>query len=223
MLIIFGFRTLLHVLGTGDFHCPECGTDCTYRLVAPRRWFTLFFIPVIPGSKQSPAVECTRCKSLWDKQVLDLPTTASIEKALGLAMRAIVATSVGRLPDYALPMGMAVAAAEVSAMQSSSYEPADLVRDIASFQVVDVTEYTRDLRGALTPMGSDRLVQGCLDALAVYCTIDQNNARACTAALLNVEQAALSLGLTRSQFEQLGHAATQHAQDLVQTMMGRAA
>ena len=52
MIIIFGFRRMLARLGTVFVMCGSCSTPAAHALVRTRRWFTLFFIPVIPlGTK----------------------------------------------------------------------------------------------------------------------------------------------------------------------------
>ena len=48
MLIIFGLRVFYRTIARGTFHCRRCGGDREYRHRNGRRWFTLFFIPVIP-------------------------------------------------------------------------------------------------------------------------------------------------------------------------------
>ncbi len=52
MIIIFGFRRMLARLGTVFVMCGSCSTPAALALVRTRRWFTLFFVPVIPlGTK----------------------------------------------------------------------------------------------------------------------------------------------------------------------------
>ena len=52
MLIIFGFRSTVRVLATALMACGRCGQTGAHRLVRIRRWFTLFFLPVIPISSR---------------------------------------------------------------------------------------------------------------------------------------------------------------------------
>lgn len=76
MLLIFGMRTLLSVLGTGTFACPVCHADRTYRHLRRRRWFHIFWIPSIPASWLDPYVQCTSCGSAFGEAPLARPTTA---------------------------------------------------------------------------------------------------------------------------------------------------
>ena len=102
MLIIWGWRAIKAVIGTGVFFCPACQTDRGYRHIHPRRWFTLFFIPMIPLNELEPYVECDSCHGAFVEQALQAPTAAQLGHMLGLAWRAAVAhlvASVGRDRD----------------------------------------------------------------------------------------------------------------------------
>src|SRR5438270_3076974 len=88
LLIIFGMRVFYRTIGQGTFHCRRCGGDRQYRLRAGRRWFTLFFIPVIPLNKVGEHVQCTTCRTRYVTDVLSQPTTAQMQAALPAGMRA---------------------------------------------------------------------------------------------------------------------------------------
>ena len=57
MLLVFGVRYLYSLVATGTFHCPVCGLDRSYRLRAPRAWFHLFWIPLVPLRPGAPVVD----------------------------------------------------------------------------------------------------------------------------------------------------------------------
>ncbi len=88
MLIIFGLRVFYRTVGEGTFHCQRCGGDRPYRHRAGRRWFTLFFIPVIPLAHVGEHVQCAECGTRYRMQVLNLPTTAQMQAAIPAGMRA---------------------------------------------------------------------------------------------------------------------------------------
>ena len=69
-MIIFGTYVLHKVLMAGTFHCPQCAgtTECQVR--RGRRWFHIFWIPLIPMGHQPEQVRCLRCKSLWSLSVI---------------------------------------------------------------------------------------------------------------------------------------------------------
>jgi zinc-ribbon family len=88
LLIIFGIRVFYRSIGQGAFHCQRCGGDREYRHLAGRRWFTLFFIPVIPLGQAGDHVRCTVCGTRYRMEVLSLPTAAQMQAALPAGMRA---------------------------------------------------------------------------------------------------------------------------------------
>jgi hypothetical protein len=88
LLLIFGLRVFYRAVGQGVFHCQRCGGDREYRHRAGRRWFTLFFIPVIPLNHVGDHVQCTICGTRYRMDVLNLPTTAQMQEALPAGMRA---------------------------------------------------------------------------------------------------------------------------------------
>ncbi|HET9051939.1 MAG TPA: zinc ribbon domain-containing protein [Candidatus Dormibacteraeota bacterium] len=61
-IIIFGGRRTVKPLGILQARCPRCGQVAAQRLVRSTRWFTLFFIPVIPLGSRHIAT-CTYCGS----------------------------------------------------------------------------------------------------------------------------------------------------------------
>jgi hypothetical protein len=58
--MIFGYRAKGEADWTGFLKCPTCVKWCPHYGVKTRRWFTLFFIPVVPlwTTRQ---VMCARC------------------------------------------------------------------------------------------------------------------------------------------------------------------
>jgi hypothetical protein len=59
-MIIFGTKGTSALLGVLFFVCRVCGNEAAQRLVKHRRWFTLFFIPVIPYSTKH-VYTCAYC------------------------------------------------------------------------------------------------------------------------------------------------------------------
>ena len=88
MLIIWGLRVFYRTIGQGVFHCRQCGGDRHYRLRAGRRFFTLFFIPVIPLNKAGEHVQCLTCTTRYHTSALALPTAEQMQAALPAGMRA---------------------------------------------------------------------------------------------------------------------------------------
>jgi tellurite resistance protein len=70
-LIIFGTRGVRMSDGGGTFHCPSCGPRASYTRRTVRRFFTLYFIPIIPLDEIGGYIECDGCGSTYDGAVLD--------------------------------------------------------------------------------------------------------------------------------------------------------
>lgn len=90
MLLIFGLSAFFRTVSEGTFHCPNCGGDRRYRRRAGRRWFTLFFLPVIPLGRLGELVECGGCRTRFGVSVLRLPTAQQMAGSLPAGMRAAV-------------------------------------------------------------------------------------------------------------------------------------
>ena len=89
MLLIFGVNVRYVPMEAGTFHCPDEGGDRGYTLLEARRWFTLFFIPLIRLGLLGHVVECDSCHRRYDQRTLHLPTSASMEHKIEVAARAL--------------------------------------------------------------------------------------------------------------------------------------
>ena len=69
-MIIFGTKGVTTTPEKGRFHCPTCGPETGFRWRRVRRFFTLYFIPLIPLNRLGEYIECDRCKGTYDPQVL---------------------------------------------------------------------------------------------------------------------------------------------------------
>jgi DnaJ-domain-containing protein 1 len=88
-IIIYGTRGMTSVGGQGRFHCPSCG-ESAYRHKKVRRWFTLFFIPMIPLDLAGEYIECGKCMGTYELEVLSYDPAAErakFEAAFHIAIR----------------------------------------------------------------------------------------------------------------------------------------
>jgi hypothetical protein len=92
MLLIWGLRVFYRTIAQGVFYCRKCGGDRNYRHRVGRRFFTLFFIPIIPLNKTGEHVQCTTCKTRYVVDVLQAPTAAKMQAAIPAGTRAMAAT-----------------------------------------------------------------------------------------------------------------------------------
>lgn len=113
--------------GSGVFHCPRCGGDRRYRLKVGRRWFTLFFLPVIPLNEGGRVVQCQTCRTRFDPEVLQVATAGQIGSALPLIYRTF-AVAVLRVGDSPAARERAIRVA--AAAGARPYGPAELDHDL---------------------------------------------------------------------------------------------
>lgn len=64
-MIIYGHKQRNVEIGTGQFICPKCSTDRTYKHINMVRYFTLFFIPLFPLGKLGSYIECQTCLTAY--------------------------------------------------------------------------------------------------------------------------------------------------------------
>ncbi len=60
MFFLFGFRRKAKAVGQMDRQCSKCSRSTIHTAIESKRWFTLFFIPVIPLGSDL-AVRCNVC------------------------------------------------------------------------------------------------------------------------------------------------------------------
>jgi hypothetical protein len=150
VLIIFGLRVFYRTIAQGTFHCRRCGGDREYRHRSGRRWFTLFFIPVIPLNAVGEHVQCTTCKTRYVVEVLNQPTTAQMQAALPAGMRAAVSAML-RSGDPASPAPRQRAIEAVIGAGTPGYDEAMLNADLMQpFEAI---------RPALNQVGAQLTIQ----------------------------------------------------------------
>jgi hypothetical protein len=130
LLIIWGLRVFYRTIGQGVFHCRRCGGDRQYRLRSGRRFFTLFFIPVIPLNKVGEHVQCVTCRTRYHTSALAAPTAEQMQAALPAGMRAAVSAML-RAGDPGSPPARRKAIEAVTGAGAQGYDDAALARDLA--------------------------------------------------------------------------------------------
>ena len=90
MILIFGLRNRVAVLATLALGCRN-GHVAAHRIVKVTRWFTLFFLPVIPFSRKYCSI-CIQCGL-----TLEMPKEAAEEVASG------VSSGSGPIPEPVTP------------------------------------------------------------------------------------------------------------------------
>lgn len=188
MILVWGFKALYKTLGEGTFFCPSEGGDRPYRERQARKWFTLFWIPIIPLSVLGDFVECTSCKSSYNNTVLTAPTSAQIMDNLANAARqAIVSiiTADGVIDDDEIDVALQV----MKTYADTPYTRQHLDDDLASLKGGDLATGLRSVAGTLNDHGKESLLTACLRIAASDGSIDESE-------LVEIRKAGTALGMS---------------------------
>jgi uncharacterized tellurite resistance protein B-like protein len=73
-MIIFGTTGVTSNKDKGQFFCPSCREEGHYTHKKVRRFFTLYFIPLVPLDVAGQYVECDKCFDTFQLAVLESPS-----------------------------------------------------------------------------------------------------------------------------------------------------
>ena len=156
MLLIWGFKILFKTIGEGQFHCPSCGCDRRYDHRQGRRWFTLFWIPIIPLKVAGAIVQCSVCNKKYNENVLQLPTSAETATSIGFARRAIAAHMVVVSDNTTVAREAAVAMMRESGMAEYDLAQLDIDREPSDWE--RVRSGGEPLGTTLSPAGAESIL-----------------------------------------------------------------
>ena len=88
-MIIFGTRGVKSTIKSGDFNCPQCEQSTPYRHRKVTKFFTLYFIPLIPLGSAGEYVECGSCKGAFIPRVLNSDNSSNKDEFLANYEKAI--------------------------------------------------------------------------------------------------------------------------------------
>ena len=170
MIVVWGWRTVFRVIGSGVFSCPSCGADRNYERRRAQRFFTLFFIPLIPLKVLGEFIRCTACKTDFRESVLARPTATQFTDLLQNTVRGVM-VNVLRRGGSGHPAPLDVAVQEIVACGAIGYSQADLAQDL---RVVpeDLTQLLAGLAGQLSEAGREALVRGAIRVAAADGPVD---------------------------------------------------
>jgi uncharacterized tellurite resistance protein B-like protein len=175
-MIIWGWKARYSTLSTGSFYCPHEDGDRGYRHRQARRWFTLFFIPLIPLAVLGDFIECTSCGRQYDPVVLSLPTAGEMMDNLANAMRyAIVAIVTA---DEAVSDDERRAALEIMERFSDTpYTAEDLERDLIELSPDSLEDAFGQVAGSLNDLGKESLIVACMAVSAADGHVDEREVK----------------------------------------------
>lgn len=156
-MIIWGWRAVKKKLGTGIFYCPREDGDREYVHKSARRFFTLFFIPLIPLNQLGEFVECTSCKNTFYPEVLKGKTASQIQDVSTIAIRHVVVAMLladGTVDPREREAGLIV----VSRFATNPYGPAELDSDLQNLKVANLTDNLEELGAILNEHGKENVL-----------------------------------------------------------------
>lgn len=173
MFIVWGFRAISKTLSEGTFFCPRDGGDRQYRLRSARRWFTIFWIPLIPLKELGTFVECSSCQSTYYETVLSAPTTSQMADVSTIAMRHLAVAMV--LADGEVDEAEKSAAVDVvNASAVGEYNIDHFERDLAGLSPSSLTDKLEELGSMLSQEGKERVVAVAVQLAAADGVIDES-------------------------------------------------
>ena len=156
MLLIFGFKVRFKTLAAIVFHCPTCGGDREGSHQVARRWFTLFWIPIIPLNQVGEVVTCNTCATRYDPEVTEMHTTSAIGEWFAVATR-VVAAMLVRTGDADDPVLRQHALVTIRAVVDP-YDEQTFANDVVSVDPAYAEQYTAPLNDSIAIEGKERLL-----------------------------------------------------------------
>ena len=162
-LIIFGTRGVTYSHGKGQFFCPDCGDERAYQLKRVRRFFTLYFIPLIPLDLLGEYVECGGCRGTYKPGVLEYHPAKALppgEAEFLVAMRRVMVLMM--LADGVVEEQEMTTIQEIfGQMAKRTIERAEIEKEIAEAKASGATveDYCRKMTGSLNESGKEMVVR----------------------------------------------------------------
>lgn len=154
-MIIWGFRVIFRTLSTGMFFCPKEEADRSYKLRSAQRFFTLFFIPLIPLKKLGTVVQCEGCNTQFEERVLTTPTTSQRADSLAETVRSGAVAILRTGGDSATGREQA---ARLVTGYLPSYTDAQLADDVEELDVGEFRNGLQSVRSFLDEHGKEGLL-----------------------------------------------------------------
>lgn len=160
-MIIWGWRAFTFGAGKGHFHCPSCNSERPYKTKKLQRFFTLYFLPIIPLRELQRYVECQQCRQKYKTSVLSLKAEQDARlRELDEAVRAILA-HFGRMSGRSDAEFLDQLGRGFTELTGRTVTPDELREDLAKL-LPDPGYTTGQLRAFLTENGREIAVRVAL-------------------------------------------------------------
>ncbi|HEY4057944.1 MAG TPA: TerB family tellurite resistance protein [Kofleriaceae bacterium] len=207
-IILYGTYGITYSKGPGgSFPCPNCKGNHGYRHRRVRRFFHIFFIPLIPLNLAGEYVECGNCKSTYKMTVLgnqaQLPAAKAVAVGnVGIApvlsesqrairrLLALICLADGHVHENELQ----VIAQILSRGENRQFTRDEIVAEVeaARREPADIEAYCRSVMGFLNEQGRASILDACNQIARADGNIDASEQRM-------LERMGVALGLRPAQ------------------------
>ncbi|MBX2802135.1 MAG: TerB family tellurite resistance protein [Myxococcales bacterium] len=165
-MLIFGTRGVTYRSQRGVFTCPTCGPGTEYAHKRVRRFFSLYFIPVVPLDLLGEYVECSGCSDTYRLDVLDFDPEqgrAEFEAEFHAAVRRVMIQMM--VADGVIDDAEIVTIATVyQGLTERSLEEAAIREEAERLQrdPQSVEDFVSGVRGRLNDHGKELVIRAAL-------------------------------------------------------------
>lgn len=174
-MIIYGWRGLTSTIENGQFHCPQCSSQQSFRLRQVRNFFTLYFIPVIPLNVAGRFIECQTCKGTFTEETRNFDPAQQLAETCKTMMRVMILSA---LADGEVDINERDAIKqqyfELKNDRLSDPELDDEIR-LALQAGTDLNQYVAAIRDGLTPQGKGLVVKVAYHTMAAHGTLEEGH------------------------------------------------
>ena len=177
-MIIFGTRGVKFKIDEGTFMCPQCATERDYKHKKVRRFFTLYFIPLIPLDSLGDFVECQDCKGTFVSRVLEYQPSvgenqfqSEYEKAMRHSMIMMMLAD-GEIDENELDMVLKIIN-KFGHNDMTMAELEDLV-EVVELQNEPVEKYLSRITPSLNEHGKEIIIECAMAVAASDGHVDQS-------------------------------------------------
>jgi len=82
-VIVLGTTGVTYPKGGGSFRCPACARERPYRRKRIRRFFTVYFVPLVPLDLIAEFVECRACRGRFKVAVIGTAPPTGCSRGAG--------------------------------------------------------------------------------------------------------------------------------------------
>lgn len=162
-MIIWGTRGLTRNGKVARFFCPQCDGERDYRTVKVQRFFTLYFIPIIPMDVVYEGVRCETCASEFKPTVVSYDPRAEREAVQREVNRGLVEIllTFSALSGRSNAAHFAAIRSHLDAIGCQDFS-ADEIAALAGEGRMDMAHTAGRIGPQMTAMGQEALVKGAL-------------------------------------------------------------